>query len=119
MMEEEEVSWEVDKILDHRGEEGQRFYKVKWKGRYQPLWELAEMFDTTGCIVDYWDELKRAGGGKGGGKGKGRASSSSSSSSSSGSQVGVKPMNLLQQVRFINFIKRKGIKTQNTNRALI
>ena len=36
-----------------------------------------------------------------------------------GSQVGVKPMNLLQQVRFINFIKRKGIKTQNTNRALI
>ena len=35
------------------------------------------------------------------------------------SQVGVKPMNLLQQVRFINFIKRKGIKTQNTNRALI
>ena len=83
VMEEEEVSWEVDKILDHRGEEGQRFYKVKWKGRYQPLWEPAEMFDTTGCIVDYWDELKRAGGGKGGGKGKGRASSSSSSSSSS------------------------------------
>ena len=34
VMEEEEVSWEVDKILDHRGEEGQRFYKVKWKGRY-------------------------------------------------------------------------------------
>ena len=31
--------------------EGQRFYKVKWKGRYQPSWELAEMFDTTGCIV--------------------------------------------------------------------
>ena len=52
VMEEEEVSWEVDKILDHRGEEGQRFYKVKWKGRYQPSWELAEMFDTTGCIVD-------------------------------------------------------------------
>ena len=57
VMEEEEVSWEVDKILDHRGEEGQRFYKVKWKGRYQPLWEPAEMFDTTGCIVDYWDKL--------------------------------------------------------------
>ena len=71
MMEEEEVSWEVDKILDHRGEEGQRFYKVKWKGRYQPLWEPAEMFDTTGCIVDYWDELKRAGGGKGGGEREG------------------------------------------------
>ena len=66
------------------GEEGQRFYKVKGKGRYQPLWEPAEMFDTTGCIVDYWDELKRAGGGKRGGKGKGRASSSSSSSSSGG-----------------------------------
>ena len=81
VMEEEEVSWEVDKILDHSGEEGQRFYKVKWKGRYQPSWEPAEMFDTTGCIVDYWDKLKRAGGGKGGGKGKGRASSSSSSSS--------------------------------------
>ena len=79
VMEEEEVSWEVDKILDHRGEEGQRFYKVKWKGRYQPSWEPAEMFDTTGCIVDYWDKLKRAGGGKRGGKGKGRASSSSSS----------------------------------------
>ena len=76
--EEEEVSWEVDKILEHRGEEGQRFYKVKWKGRFEPSWEPAEMFDTTECIRDYWDGKKR--GGKKGGKGKGRASSSSSSS---------------------------------------
>ena len=30
---------------------------------------MHEMFDTTGCIVDYWDGLKRAGGGKRGGCG--------------------------------------------------
>ena len=46
-------------------------YNPREMGRYQPSWELAEMFDTTGCIVDYWDELKRAGGGKGGGEREG------------------------------------------------
>ena len=50
---------------------------------------------------------------------QGDANELEENSEDANSQVGVKPMNLLQQVRFINFIKRKGIKTQNTNRALI
>ena len=74
MLEEESVSWEIDKILNHRGKVGERVYQVKWKGGFNPTWEPEEMIQTTVCIQEYWDSKKKP-------KGKGSSSSSSSSSS--------------------------------------
>ena len=79
-LEEEPVTWEIDKILNHRGGVGERVYQVKWKGGFNPTWEPEEMIQTTECIQDYWDGKKKSG------KGSSSSSSSASSSSSSSSK---------------------------------
>ena len=84
------VSWEVVKILNHKGGVGDRLYLVEWKGGFKPTWELESAIQTMDCIQDYWDAKKKSKstgkrkGSKGGGHGSSSFSSSSSSSSSRG-----------------------------------
>ena len=44
--ESEEVTYEVEKILDHRGGTHERLYKVKWKGHKTVTWELPSNFNS-------------------------------------------------------------------------
>jgi hypothetical protein len=48
--------FEVESILNHKDENGKRFYLVKWMG--YPLedatWEPVENIATVTCIEDYW-----------------------------------------------------------------
>ena len=62
--ESEEVTYEVEKILDHRGGTHERLYKVKWKGHKTVTWEPPSNFNSKECIQDYWRMRE---------KGKGRA----------------------------------------------
>ena len=62
--ESEEVTYEVEKILDHRGGTHERLYKVKWKGHKTVAWEPPSNFNSKECIQDYWRMRE---------KGKGRA----------------------------------------------
>ena len=62
--ESEEVTYEVEKILDHRGGTHERLYKVKWKGHKTVTWEPPSNFNSKKCIQDYWRMRE---------KGKGRA----------------------------------------------
>ena len=62
--ESEEVTYEVEKILDHRGGMHERLYKVKWKGHKTVTWEPPSNFNLKECIQDYWRMRE---------KGKGRA----------------------------------------------
>ena len=85
-MDDESVSWEVVKILNHKGKVGDLLYLVEWKGGFKLMWELESAIQTTDCIQDYWDAKKKS---KSKGKKKsligsccGSLSSSSSSSSS-------------------------------------
>ena len=43
--ESEEVTYEVEKILDHRGGTHERLYKVKWKGHKTVTWEPPSNFN--------------------------------------------------------------------------
>ena len=55
----DEVEYEVEEILDHKGEPGDRVYKVKWKGYSKPTWEHQSNFSTTECILDYWEKKNK------------------------------------------------------------
>ena len=52
----QEQSFEVEKVLDHKGKEGARHYLVKWKGFAQEhnSWEPVANFDDLSVIADYW-----------------------------------------------------------------
>ena len=56
--EEDEVLYEVEEILDHKGETGDRLYQVKWRGFAKTTWEEQANFRTTDCILDYWDKVR-------------------------------------------------------------
>jgi hypothetical protein len=49
-------SFEVEKILGHRGPANRREYLVKWKNfsSSHNTWEPAAQFDSLACIADYW-----------------------------------------------------------------
>ncbi|OBQ27869.1 MAG: hypothetical protein AN485_24265, partial [Anabaena sp. MDT14b] len=49
-------SFEVEKIIDHRGCPKSREYLVKWRNfsKEHNSWESASNFDTLGCVADYW-----------------------------------------------------------------
>jgi hypothetical protein len=51
--------YEVEYIMDHRGEPNQFEYKVKWKGypNSQSTWEPAHNFLDTTCIRNYWTKV--------------------------------------------------------------
>ena len=85
LADEESVSWEVVKILNHKGKVGDRLYLVEWKGGFKPTWEPESAIQTTDCIQDYWDAKKKSKskGKEKSSKGSRRGSSSSSASSSS------------------------------------
>jgi hypothetical protein len=53
--------YEVDHIIDHRGEPGKFEYRVKWKGypESQSTWEFAHNFMDTQCIRDYWNKIDK------------------------------------------------------------
>ena len=88
LADEESVSWEVVKILNHKGKVGDRLYLVEWKGGFKPMWEPESAIQTTDCIQDYWDAKKKS---KSKGKeksSKGSRHGSSSSSASSSSRGG-------------------------------
>ena len=54
-------SFVVEKILDHKGTPGNYKYLVKWKGytRAESTWENTDQFDDINIITKYWDGLKR------------------------------------------------------------
>ena len=51
----------VEKILDHKFENGDLFYLVKWKGESnaQNTWEPQDNFIDTQCIRNYWKHLNK------------------------------------------------------------
>lgn len=51
--------YEVEKILAHRGPEGNREFLVKWSGYSEEhnSWESAGNFSSTATIQKYWDEV--------------------------------------------------------------
>lgn len=51
--------YEVENILDHRGEPQHFEYRVKWKGYPidEASWEPAHSFLDTQCIRDYWTRV--------------------------------------------------------------
>jgi Chromo (CHRromatin Organisation MOdifier) domain len=51
--------YEVESIIDHRGEPSHFDYKVKWKGypMSESTWEPAHNFNDTTCIRDYWAKI--------------------------------------------------------------
>ena len=55
----EEVEYEVEEVLDHRGAPGDRVYQIKWKGYKKPTWEHQNNFSTTECILDYWEKRNK------------------------------------------------------------
>ncbi len=52
-------SFEVEKILEHRGPAGKREYLVKWRNfsKEHNTWEAETQFDTLSCVTDYWASL--------------------------------------------------------------
>lgn len=56
--EEMEDTFEVERILDHKGKGKNKRYLVKWKGYKKTTWQGIEDFDTTQCIDDYWETRK-------------------------------------------------------------
>jgi hypothetical protein len=46
--------YEIEKILNHRGEAGNYEYEVKWKGYRETTYEPAENFRDVSLIRDYW-----------------------------------------------------------------
>jgi transposase InsO family protein len=50
----ENTVYEVERIVDHRGEPGNYEYKVKWKYYSQLTWEPEENFRDVATIRDYW-----------------------------------------------------------------
>ena len=60
LADEESVSWEVVKILNHKGKVGDCLYLVEWKGGFKLTWEPESAIQTTDCIQDYWDAKKKS-----------------------------------------------------------
>jgi hypothetical protein len=66
--EEEENTYEVDYVVDHREENGVYKYKVKWKGydMSESTWESEEAFNDPQPVERYWklqvakNKVKRA-----------------------------------------------------------
>jgi transposase InsO family protein len=56
---EQEPSFEVERIIKHKQEEGIKFYWVKWKGydSNSNSWVAEKDFDDLEMIRDYWKEL--------------------------------------------------------------
>jgi hypothetical protein len=50
----ENTAYEIERILNHRGEAGAYEYHVKWKNYRTPTWEPAANFLDTRLITDYW-----------------------------------------------------------------
>jgi hypothetical protein len=52
-------SFEVERILEHRGPAGKREYLVKWRSfsKEHNTWEAETQFDTLRCVTDYWASL--------------------------------------------------------------
>ena len=57
-VDEDEILFEVEEILDHKGETEDRLYLVKWKGYSKATWEERRNFQTTDCILEYWDKVR-------------------------------------------------------------
>ena len=55
----EQDIYEVESVVDHRGEPGHFEYRVKWKGSpsSENTWEPAHNFIDTQCIRDYWKRV--------------------------------------------------------------
>jgi transposase InsO family protein len=49
-------SFEVEKVVDHRGAAAEREYLVKWRNfsSAHNTWEPTAHFDSLACIADYW-----------------------------------------------------------------
>ena len=54
----ENQTWEVQEILEHRGEPGRYEYRVKWKDYNDRTWEPASSFLDTMVIKNYWKHHK-------------------------------------------------------------
>lgn len=52
----EDKTYEVEEILDHRKKGRQTEYLIKWKGFSETTWETVDQFNETECIDDYWEK---------------------------------------------------------------
>ena len=61
MIASEEEIYEIEKILQHRGEGNNVEYLVKWRGygRKENSWEPIANFTSTICIEEYWKKTNR------------------------------------------------------------
>jgi hypothetical protein len=46
--------YEVEDVVDHKGNEGDYSFLVKWKGYDEPTWVHQSKFIDTECIRKYW-----------------------------------------------------------------
>jgi hypothetical protein len=55
-------SFEVEKIVSHRGPTGNREYLIRWKrfSEADDSWVSAQSINSLECIVEYWDSLRKA-----------------------------------------------------------
>lgn len=55
-------SFEVEKIISHRGSTGNREYLIRWKrfSEDDDSWVPAKGINSLECIVEYWDSLRKA-----------------------------------------------------------
>ncbi len=53
--------YEVEKVIDHKGDPGSYSYLVKWKtfSEDENTWEPQESFFDTNCIQEYWKRIKQ------------------------------------------------------------
>jgi hypothetical protein len=51
--------WEVDEIIEHRGNPGSYEFHTRWKTYDETTWEPASSFLDDKCISDYWKALKK------------------------------------------------------------
>jgi transposase InsO family protein len=56
---EDNESYEIEKIMNHRGTTQAREYLVKWKGYPESVnsWVKSNHFNSTDCISDYWKSV--------------------------------------------------------------
>jgi hypothetical protein len=53
-MDEIDEPYEIEEIVNHRGQGKFTEYLVKWKGYDEVTWQGVKSFDTTECIDEYW-----------------------------------------------------------------
>ena len=57
--ESDEPEYDVEKILSHRGNSGNREYKIQWEGYKRATWEPERNIIASDCVKDYWARVNK------------------------------------------------------------